>query len=365
HLQGSPVRPDENYGFHHGIWSPDHNQFVYLQIQFPHYQLKLFTEGESSLLLDSLISDQRGYLVPLGWKDEHTILLIERFMLYNLKKSVRIWQFNLTDSSLTPYANTAVTHLHGQNTVVNGGAFLGFDAEKGYLFDFESRQFTTFKSALSLPEDSVFEEHPIRILGVLSSSQLIEFINRPVLTSETTPEYPSPFLYWPLPDTQRQITCYPDSVYTAATQEITCPLLGRQYAGHQGTDIGVTPATSVYVAAPGIVVEVNNLCDGSNPSCGEAYGNYITLEHSLVVNGQVQTWFTGYAHLQNTFVLPFQVITSLKTPIGESGSTGEGGPHLHFEVRFPHQLNSIAWIDPWAEPSLWIDSPPVSAENSN
>ncbi len=363
--QGSPVQPDANYGFHHGIWSPDGRQFVYLQIQFPRYQLKLFTEAESSLLLDSQISDQRGYLVPLGWKNEHTILLIERFMLYNLKKSIRIWQFNLTDSSLTPYANTAVGQLHGQNAVVNGGAFLGFDAKKGYLFDFESGQFSTFDSALSLPEASVFEVHPIRVLGVLSSSQLIAFINRTVLTSEAAPDYPPPFLHWPLPDSERQITCYPDSAHTAATHEITCPPLGRQYSGHEGTDIGVPLETPVYAAAMGVVVDVYTACDGSNPSCGEAYGNTITLEHTLVVEGRIQTWFTGYAHLQNASVMPFQVIMSLTDPIGASGSTGEGGPHLHFEVRFPHQLTSIQWVDPWAEPSFWIGNPPVSAEYSN
>lgn len=372
----SPIPPEENYGFHHGIWSPDRQQFVYLQIQFPHYQLKLFAGGESQLLLESEVTHQRGWLVPLGWKADGKILLIERHMLYNLKNAVRIWQLDPSAGNLVPYANTAVSHLHGQNIVLPDAtsAFIGFDAEnqKGYLFHFESGEFSTFEATITLPTSpsSVFEVHPIRVIGIFTSSQLIEFINTLNPATADTDHYPEPFLHWPLPPHERRITCYPDSPHTVSNFEVTCPPLGRMYEGHEGTDIGglsdgLPLGTAVHAAAPGIVIDTYTECDDSNPSCGGAYGNFITIEHTLTVNGITQTWFTGYGHLQTVETTPFTVLTDITRTIGTSGSTGQGGPHLHFEVRFPHQRGENRWIDPWSAPVLWVggDVVPLSAEN--
>lgn len=356
-VQRSPVQPDERFGFYQGIWSPDRRQFVYIQIQFPVYQLKLYSEDQSKILLESEISAQRGYLVPLGWKRDGGILLLERYMLYNLKNAVRIWQINPRDGELKPYANTSIAQLHGQSMTLGERAFLGFDVENhlGYWFDFESGQFSTFESALTFPESSVFEVFPVRILGIVTSSELVELLNQLTSSTAVPPVYPAAFLYWPLPTSERQVTCYPDSPFTQARHEITCPALGREYPGHEGTDIGSLPLdTPVYAAAPGIVVDINSDCGTDNPSCGRAYGNYITLEHSLAVDGAIQTWYTGYAHLNNVSVTPWEIIADLALPIGTSGSTGEGGPHLHFEVRYPHQNGPERWVDPWGEPSLWL-----------
>ncbi len=370
----SPTPPDSGFGFHHGIWSPDQQQLVYLQIQFPRYQLQLFADNASQLLLEAVVTAQRGYLVPLGWQPDGKILLLERHSLYTLNTTVRIWQLDPTTQALTPYANTSVGTLHGQNILLSDSqAFIGFDREKGYVFDFANAAFSTFEAKVSYPTSpsSVFETHPIRILGVLSSSELVAFINQLNPAHATSYVYPGAFLHWPLPATERRITCYPDSPHTAANFEVTCPPLGRLYEGHEGTDIGGLPdglplGTAVYPAAAGIVIDTYTLCDTSTPACGDAYGNYITLEHHLVVQNDIQTWFTGYGHLQTVRTSAFTPITDLTLPIGASGSTGQGGPHLHFEVRYPHIIGESRWIDPWADPILWIggSAMPISAENS-
>ncbi len=140
---------------------------------------------------------------------------------------------------------------------------------------------------------------------------------------------------------------------------MTCPGLSspRNYVGHQGTDIGgkpdgLPPGTPVYPSAPGVVVAASGDCLSDNPSCNAAYGNTVTLEHVLIINGETQVWYTGYGHLQTVLVEDYTYLDDVTEPLALSGATGEGGPHLHFEVR-----SSDRWVDPWnnrAGESLWL-----------
>ena len=84
--------PSDNYGYYHGVWSPDHKQFVHIELQAEGsgYRLQLLTNGEQQLLLEDQIQPSRGYLDPLGWTETNHILLIERYVLDGLS-DLRIW----------------------------------------------------------------------------------------------------------------------------------------------------------------------------------------------------------------------------------------------------------------------------------
>jgi murein DD-endopeptidase MepM/ murein hydrolase activator NlpD len=176
---------------------------------------------------------------------------------------------------------------------------------------------------------------------------------------------PNPFLYWPLPPDQRTVTCYPDSAFTRANQPFTCPGFARRnYDGHEGTDVGggengLTLGTNVYPAAPGTVVAAVRTCTNRTPGCGDAYGNSVLMEHTLVANGDIQTWFTGFAHLSTVLVPDYLYIgpENFSIPIALSGDTGVGGLHLHIELRYPHG-GGTRWVDPWdtsfTGSTLWV-----------
>jgi murein DD-endopeptidase MepM/ murein hydrolase activator NlpD len=237
----------------------------------------------------------------------------------------------------------------------SGWVFVGFDTvgARGYLVNINTGQLTRFPTAFVLqePPASVFELYPVEVVGVVNLDSFQE--------SETPASEPfrvdtAPFVHWPLPDYARSITCYPDSARTDAQFEVECPGLTtpRTYTGHEGVDIGGKPngleiGTPVYTAAPGLVVKQHTGCPSGDITCGDAYGNYVLLEHSRVVGQDVQTWFTGYAHLQTVLVQLYTYIEEIGLPIALSGDTGLGGAHLHFEVRSPQHPTPANWLDPW------------------
>lgn len=374
-IENSPADPIPDFGFVHGVWNNDRTTFAYLMIQAdqPTYRLYQWSADGTVMLLEQALNDRTGYLSPLGWTNDNELLLLERYMLHNVD-TIRVWLF---DGSVRPYANGSVGNLHGRSATNGNSAFVGFDLENrlGYVFDFASRQLQTFPIDIGLPEErgSVFETYPVQILGVLPESDLSTFAsNLSELTPKIAPQ-PAPFLHWPLPDTDRLITCYPDSPYTAATQPATCPQRG-DYDGHQGTDVGGRPdglarGTNIYASIPGLVIDTFTTCDELNPSCGDAYGNYLTMEHHIIFENNIQTWYTGYAHLSLALAEPYTFISDIgAAPIATSGATGSGGPHLHFEVRFPHGLGVTRWIDPWDTTitgnTLWVGNDrPTSAVN--
>ncbi len=87
--------------------------------------------------------------------------------------------------------------------------------------------------------------------------------------------------------------------------------------GHTGLDFATRIGTSIYAAADGRVIAVNN---------GGGYGLSILVDHG---NGIT----TLYAHCSSVLVTAGQTVTAGQE-IAKSGSSGNStGPHLHFEVR--------------------------------
>ncbi|NJL93311.1 MAG: M23 family metallopeptidase [Anaerolineae bacterium] len=98
-------------------------------------------------------------------------------------------------------------------------------------------------------------------------------------------------------------------------------------------------------------------CAEGSPSCGQAYGNWLLMEHVLLVQGNAQIWHTGYAHLSQISAQAGQWVLDIRQAIAASGATGSGGPHLHVEVRNPRP-GTPNWVDPWDNrqtgQTLWI-----------
>lgn len=391
-LEASPLKEPSGsgYGFYHGVWSPDFRQFAFLEIQSagPGYRVQLFVDNQRRNLIVDEITDELGYLDPLGWTADGYILLTERRTLRRVDV-LRVWKLNPADGKIESYFNYAGEPLDGRSAILSdgSGAFMGFDLVHsiGYTFDFETQTVSSFRAELAPTETprSVFElsHPPLAVLGAMTEEELDTFIATINLqtTDSGEPPRPAPFLYWPLPDAYRDITCYPDSNWTRAHFAFTCPALSvpRRYEGHQGTDIGGRPNglplnTDVFAAAPGVVVATYARCDNTNPSCASAYGNFVLLEHAISVNGTIQVWLTGYAHLNAPLVEVRAYIADITRPIARSGDTGVGGAHLHFEVRNILPTGVNPWVDPWGGyyppygDSLWVggNEKPVSAEDA-
>jgi len=359
-VEAAPIEPAfDGYGFHHGVWSTDRTRFAYLEIAPPHYRVRMqTTAGDTQLLLEDQLSAARGYLDPAAWTREGELVLVERRLLNHLQ-TANVWRIDPVTLTLNYDALVSLDRLSGRSALLPDGVtvFLGYQMAQqvGYLFDITSGQARLFPVQLGLPEGHGFEYHPLQVLGAVQADGLPSQL-------QTIPAIqPLPFLHWPLPDEARSVTCYPDSTWTTANFEVTCPGLSspRNYVGHEGTDIGGKPdglplGTAVYPSAPGVVMATYRECLNDNPSCNYAYGNTVTLEHILIVNGQTQVWYTGYGHLQTVLVEDSAYLDDITEPLALSGATGDGGAHLHFEVR-----NSDDWVNPWdnqAGHSLWLGS---------
>jgi murein DD-endopeptidase MepM/ murein hydrolase activator NlpD len=367
---GSFLEPSpDGYGFHHGVWSPDRTQLAYLEIAPPRYRVRLQSiEGNNQLLLDDQLSAARGYLDPVAWTAQGELVLLERVLLNHLH-TVNIWWLDPATLTLEYHAYVPLERLSGRSALLpdRTTVFLGYNVEQqvGYLLDITSGQAQMFSAQLGqvLPPVYGFEYYALPVLGALSADDLASLTEHLKVenTAAATLVQPPPFLHWPLPDEARSITCYPDTAWTTANFDVTCPGLSspRNYVGHQGTDIGGKPdglplGTPVYPSAPGVVVATYRECLADNPSCNHAYGNTITMEHVLLVNGETQVWYTGYGHLQTVLVEDYAYLGDVTEPLALSGATGDGGLHLHFEVSSPDH-----WVNPWdnrAGDSLWLGS---------
>lgn len=358
----------DGYGFYQGVRSADGTTLAFLAIQqeAPGYRVIAVENGQADVLFSGVISPERGYLVPVAWAGSDTLILLERHGLHTLD-AIRLWQY---DGALSLRFGVRVPPLSGNSVTLPGGwVFAGFDTlgMQAYLVNVKTGQVLTKNTSFALqPPASVFEVYPVKVVG---ATDLDAF--KAWLASEPSVDAPesgwtgTPFLHWPLPDMARSVTCYPDSAWTDANHAVECPGLAtpRAYPGHEGTDVGGKPdglpiGTHVYAAAPGLVVATHTGCPRDDVTCGDAYGNVILLEHTRVSGHDVETWFTGYAHLDATLVERHTYIREIGLPIGLSGQSGLGGAHLHFEVRMPQHPSLTNWIDPWDSSSganLWVD----------
>jgi murein DD-endopeptidase MepM/ murein hydrolase activator NlpD len=383
-FEASPLTESlaDGYGFHQGLWSEDRTKFVFLAIapNSPEYRLFQLENNQLELLLSGQVGIERAYLVPLGWKSTGELMLLERYSRHTLEE-LRLWQYTASSKTLNLEIVSPLPNLKG-NSLSLGDAqvFIGFDTIGvwAYLLQLDTGRISSIPSGFALQEPaSVFETYPIQVIGLAEMSDFQGWLgNQFGISSNITLSSTAPFLYWPLPDYARSITCYPDSEWVTLNFGIECASLSmpREYDGHEGTDIGGKPDglalnTPVYAAAQGIVIKTNENCPSGDVSCGDAYGNYVLMEHALVNGNNVKTWFTGYAHLQTVLLEPHDYIAELGLPIALSGDTGLGGAHLHFEVRSPQAPSVTNWIDPWdnrAGESLWIggNESPIAAVNA-
>ena len=163
-----------------------------------------------------------------------------------------------------------------------------------------------------------------------------------------------PLMYWPLDDSHRHITSYPDTAwswkYLGLNPGMQCPPyeirylddcpsywrdesipyeqdraqadpgdMGRVncYAGHEGTDIWGELGDPVYAVADGDIIAFNK--NGNNST--------ITITHRRYVDGVTYTWKARYVHLKGTFPKTSGHVDEGKI-IGYVG----GKQHLHYEV---------------------------------
>ncbi len=357
------TRPlDDGFGFHHGVWSADRTQFAYIEMRPPEYRLRLIQDGEDRIVMTGQIRDNLAYLDPVQITSTGRILLLERQALNHLHK-VNMFIVTPDPLELDFYTAVATGHLVGRTALLPDSyrLFLGFDFDNGtgVILNTGNGQIERFPLPFQI-EHRGFEHLPIPVYGAIQKDELIEFAqsltSRP--TKSQTESYPAPFLHWALADNHRDITCYTDSDWTYSNFSTNCPgLAGRDYQGHEGTDISQEPdalliGTPVYPSAVGTIVDSYRDCLGVNPSCNNAYGNTLTMEHIQIVNNETQVWYTGYGHLQMVISETASYIDDLTQPIALSGATGVGGAHLHFEVRTPD-----GWVDPWNDfdsDSLWV-----------
>lgn len=98
----------------------------------------------------------------------------------------------------------------------------------------------------------------------------------------------------------------------------------REYRGegqkHEGLDYRAPVGTSIFAAAPGVIVVADNVDDTRT-------GKHIVISHG-------QGWFSRYFHMDHVPVKKGQTVTRRQF-IGPSGKTGiyNSAPHLHFDLR--------------------------------
>jgi hypothetical protein len=214
--------PLDGYGFEQGVWSPDRAAFAYLAIQ-PNdagYRVMLWAEGQQRVLFSGVVGPERGYLVPVGWAADAHLILLERHGLRNLE-SIRLWGYLPGQPGPTFRASLPVPALKGNSaTLDDSWVFVGFDTVGmlGYRVNLNSQQRLSFPIRFAIPNPfgSVFETFPLEVLGVVEMSAFTAWLEQTPAPATLTPPIEQvpllePFLYWPLPDAFRSITCYPDS----------------------------------------------------------------------------------------------------------------------------------------------------------
>lgn len=128
------------------------------------------------------------------------------------------------------------------------------------------------------------------------------------------------------------------------------------YDEHHGTDFASTSGYGIWAGANGTVYDTMNSCpDGSQPTCGSSYGNYVRLSHA---DGRA----TIYAHMkQGTVAVSLNNSVLCSALLGNVGNSGDStGPHLHFELR-SSSSSSFTRIDQFGGPysnggfSYWVN----------
>jgi len=144
-----------------------------------------------------------------------------------------------------------------------------------------------------------------------------------------------------------------------AADQTNWPIADYRYGGvffgrdivHTGVDIPSPDGTPIMAAGPGTVVWAGwGLFRETPGDETDPYGLAVAIRHDFGYNDQ--QLYTVYAHMSLMNVIVGQHVETGEI-IGFVGQTGATtGPHVHFEVRFPH--NSFFYT---YNPELWIAPP--------
>lgn len=144
-----------------------------------------------------------------------------------------------------------------------------------------------------------------------------------------------------------------------AADMVNWPAADYRYGGvffgrnivHTGVDIPTPEGTPILAAGPGTIVWTGwGLFSETPGNQDDPYGLAVAIRHDFGYNDQ--QLYTIYAHMSMMNVIVGQHVETGEV-IGFVGSTGATtGPHVHFEVRFPH--NSFFYT---YNPELWIAPP--------
>ena len=144
-----------------------------------------------------------------------------------------------------------------------------------------------------------------------------------------------------------------------AADQVNWPNSTYRYGGvffgrnivHTGVDIPTPEGTPILAAGPGTVVWTGwGLFRETPGDQTDPYGLAIAIRHDFGYRDQ--QLYTVYAHMSEMIAIRGQHVETGEV-IGLVGATGATtGPHVHFEVRFPH--NSFFYT---YNPELWIAPP--------
>ena len=196
-LEDSPLDSvTAGYGFYHGVWSSDQNSFAYVLLESAGsgYQVLLYEDGMSRRLLHGDINTSVGYLDPIAWTSDGSLIMLER-QQQQVVKVVRLWELDPGNGEPRIILTHAGSAIYGKTALAGGQVMLGFNPqlEAGYLFDLDTRSIESFYTPFELPETprSVFElaHLPLAIMGVMNQRELEAFIAQIALSQ---PELAAP-----------------------------------------------------------------------------------------------------------------------------------------------------------------------------
>ncbi len=171
------------------------------------------------------------------------------------------------------------------------------------------------------------------------------------ITNWRPPLYPVPWA----------ISAYDHFFFTRpiAADQVNWPAADYRYGGvffgrdivHTGVDIPSPEGTPILAAGPGTVVWAGwGLFLETPGDITDPYGLAVAIRHDFGYNDR--QLYTIYAHMSEMNAIVGQHVKTGEI-VGYVGTTGATtGPHVHFEVRFPH--NSFFYT---YNPELWIAPP--------
>lgn len=300
-----------------------------------------YPDGQRDLLISQKYENGAptiGYMVPVAWTQDDELIIHEKLM----QSVVATWSFSLKDRKLAKI-NSRVDSFPSpdfkQSAILQNRSVLLLN--------------TQVIAQANLQVSSAQDDSHLEIIGWIESVQLLDF--KQALHRSLDKIDADAFLYWPLPNGYRTITCgYGCYKYSDGSP-------------HDGIDIATTSAKpEVRAAAHGWVEKrISDKPDDKERNTADGYGNLVKIRHD---NG----YYTLYAHLKpGSIQVQVGQEVNAGTLLGNASNAGNtcgqdpanygcsGFPgsfyHLHFGVWTCATSNCS--LNPYS-PYLWIGNPP-------